>query len=128
MPSIKSYCIECPRIDCVECSIFDSYTAKYRKYGFYYGRVHLVDNYALKHNMTLKNKQLKLYYFHSNFKCHNDDINCHKFIDDVIKNNGISAIMYSKKDILGGKIYVSKPFIVKVNENQIKILKNISFL
>lgn len=83
-----------------------------------------IENYKL--NYEMKNKGLELFYFQIKFKTKNSQDLKYKYIlEEIIKNKKINVFRYQRKDMMGGTIYISDPFAINFNDEQINNLNAI---
>lgn len=88
--------------------------------------MHGIDVKKYKLNYNDKNQGLELFYFKIVFDIkNNQDLKYKNFLNEIINNGKAKVFRYQKKDIMGGTIYVSDPFIINFNDEQINNLNAI---
>lgn len=88
--------------------------------------MHGIDVKKYKLNYNDKNQELELFYFKIVFDIkNNQDLKYKNFLNEIINNGKAKVFRYQKKDIMGGTIYVSDPFIINFNDEQINNLNAI---
>ena len=88
--------------------------------------MHGIDVEKYKLNYNDKNQGLELFYFKIVFDIKNNhDLKYKNFLNEIINNRKAKVFRYQKKDIMGGTIYVSDPFIINFNDEQINNLNAI---
>ncbi|MDI4500947.1 hypothetical protein E6P70_10175 [Moraxella nonliquefaciens] len=88
--------------------------------------MHGIDVEKYKLNYNDKNQGLELFYFKIVFDIkNNQDLKYKNFLNEIINNRKAKVFRYQKKDIMGGTIYVSDPFIINFNDEQINNLNAI---
>lgn len=100
--------------------------------GLYENQLYMrgIDIKKYKLNYNDKNQGLELFYFRIEFDIRDNqdskyNLKYKYILEEIIKNKKINVFRYQRKDMMEGTIYISDPFIINFNDEQINNLNAI---